>query len=219
VLRRQKFYLGLYIFIFLAIASIVLIYFASTGLDVKTTYFTDDGKGMLEIKLKNNSTHVMENVDVINNNTKVFFVEAIMPGEEKIYNLELSDSVNNLYVKAENHLAFEKTVTVNLPDGDNAVQSSLTYSVKYDTFVVGLQNNIEIGVCNYGDSTVLDVTVLDNNFISIDKGNDQLILPKDACETAKLIVTPIDSGETTIIFKVYNSLYSKELKSKIEILK
>lgn len=218
MLRQKKFYIFLYIFLFLSILALVMLLFMNDGLKVDTKYAPSGGKNYLELTISNTSNHLIEHIDVINNSTKVYSIDKLNPKEKQIYDLELNSLKNEIIVKADNHISFEKTVS-GTNQSNNATQGNFNYNLKYDTFVLNIINNVDLQICNYGDATVLDVALVDNNFISIEKGNAQIILPKGGCESAKFTLKPISSGETTLTFKIYNGSYYKELNSKIEIIK
>gem|GEM_PF-3802293 len=222
--RKEKYLFCVYTLILLGIISLIYLFFFNFGIQLNAKLVSDGHKISIDTTITNSSNHIIEGLELYNNNQKIYFIPSLGSKESVNYNFETANESNHIVVKAKNHLSASTILrTTNSSDNTADAKSSqsstvsFSYNVKYDSFILNNPSKVEINICNKGNSAVLNVAI-ENSEYFLSVGQNQVIIPANACAQTQFSLVPVNIGSTTITFKISNDYYVKEITQDVKIL-
>ncbi len=203
-----------------SLAGFFLIYLTFVFMLVSLVVFTPGMKFIEEegqVKLKNNSVHIIKNVRVeLADGTPVDCIPQIMPGSVIDLNVPENKRPTKIIATAPFHATVEKTL---LPLGESGFR--LVWSVKYDTPVqAGKEFELKLKLCaqNAGLSNLLIKESHGENLFK-EKNENRVIplLKKGECREISFTLTPILAGKTIVKFELEAENFAKKIEKEIKI--
>lgn len=205
--RRKIF---LFALIFLAIFFLMfflIFYFFSPGFLVTSNLNLDSEKPILIINLKNDSLHVIENINILINNNLVFEPFNLMPKDENKIELTIIEENITLEIFAENHLKYDKSYTLKGAISKN----SLEFYPEYVFNSINELSDLNLEICNVDGKIEFFVEIETDADIKIGYEKQDIILESDECKILNYGLLYTTEGNKRVKFKIYNDIYSKEL--------
>lgn len=206
-IRKKIFVFSL---IFLAIFFLMfflIFYFFSPGFLVTSNLNLDSEKPILIINLKNDSLHVVENINILINDNLVFEPFSLMPKDENKLELVVTEENVVLEIFAENHLKYDKSYTLKGAISKN----SLEFYPEYVFNSINELSDLNLEICNVDSKIEFFVEIETDADIKLGYEKQDIILESDECKILNYGLLYTTEGNKRVKFKIYNDIYSKEL--------
>jgi len=203
-----------------ALVGFFLIYLTFVFMLVSLVVFTPGMKFMEkegQVKLKNNSVHIIKNVRVeLADGTPIDCIPQIMPGSVIDLNVPENKRPTKIIATAPFHARVERTL---LPLGKSGFR--LNWSINYDTPVkIGKEFELKLRLCakNAGLNQLLIKEIHGENLFK-EKNENRVIprLKKGDCKKTSFWLTPIATGKTTVKFELEAENFAKKIEKEIKI--
>jgi hypothetical protein len=206
-IRKKIFVFSL---IFLAVFFLMfflIFYFFSPGFLVSSNLNLDLEKPILIINLKNDSLHVVENINIIINDKLIFEPFNLMPKDENKIELVVTEENLTLEIFAENHLKYDKSYTLKGAISKN----SLEFYPEYIFNKVNELSDLNLEICNIDEEMEFFVEIETDADIVKGYEKQDVILELKECKILNYHLLYKTEGNKRVKFKIYNDIYSKEL--------
>jgi len=207
--NRRRVYLIVIIVLVLLIPFIYLLFsfsFNDLYVDANLTFYQN--KPFINVTLKNESSHVINNISISVNDKEEQKLESLKVNDIFDFNFSVSTETINVKIIADKQTIYDNMFTINKSNlGADLFDFNPTYLFKDKNQI----SEIGLTICNNGKLANINVDIETEAELKQGEKIQELSLGEQKCETLAYKLLYAESGEKKVKFKIYNDVYSKEL--------